>query len=140
MRAAQSPYARSPESVATARAFTCDGVGCIAQIRTRLITVAQSPAALEDDCRRADVIVLRGVVPRGCGRTARSGLLLLDATHLAAGGAHALYFDAEGVRVETVAAVRGMRPWSLRQSPTATDDVTDRTPGFTSLFERFRSR
>jgi competence protein ComEC len=134
--------ARAPEAVATATAFQCDGIGCTARVRGRLVTVALTPAALEDDCPRADIIVIRSVVPRGCAGAPRPGRIVLDATRTAAAGAHALYLDGATIRIETVAQQRGDRPWSVALAragrPDRVDGDDDRTPGFTALFERFR--
>lgn len=66
----------------------CDEAGCVARFRdgTR-IAVGASPAAFEDDCRRAAVVVSRHRAPPWC----RDSAMVIDRNALAAGGAHALY-------------------------------------------------
>jgi hypothetical protein len=70
--------------------------------------------------------------------------LVLDARALRVGGAHAVYVEAGGrLRVETVASVRGDRPWSPPRlsgvrvrSDVVTPDVSWRLRQFTALGER----
>jgi len=40
------------------------------------------------------------------------------------GGTHALYIDADGaIRMETVAAARGTRPWAMQAGPQSAADT-----------------
>jgi competence protein ComEC len=102
--------ARPQAQVAQAAAFRCDHQGCTARVKGLLLAVARSPAALRDDCTAASVVVLRFPRPRAC---APQGVLI-DADMLARDGAHALHVEAGRVRIETVAAARGNRPWAPR--------------------------
>ena len=71
------------------------------------------PEALAEDCARARVVVdlthATGEDAQNCPASVRIGL-----DDLARAGAHALYFQDNGeVKVETVRAARGDRPWVL---------------------------
>jgi competence protein ComEC len=76
----------------------------------RLIALSLRAAALVDDCARAKVVVSAVPIRRSCDGPE----LVLDRFDVARDGATALTFGADGIAVETVAAVRGKRPWSLR--------------------------
>ena len=82
------------------------------------MALVRHPAALADDCRRADIVI----VPFTVGERCRAAIVV-DRRRLKSGGAHALYVEEYSVRTETVAAARGRRPWvparpaSQRQAP-----------------------
>jgi competence protein ComEC len=122
----------SPDAVteaAAARAFTCDGIGCRAQVKDFDVAVARHPAAFAEDCRRAAILISPLVSPRGCS-TPRT---VVDFFAARRAGTHALYIGADGsIRVETVAAARGTRPWSMparRGAPAGFDTPARRTAG-----------
>jgi competence protein ComEC len=93
----------------TVRALKCDALGCVFQVRGREISLIYSPAAASEDCPRSDVVV--SLQP--LGRTkCRGPVRVIDRFDLWREGAHAIWIDEAGmVRVETVAAMRGARPW-----------------------------
>jgi competence protein ComEC len=99
---------RSPREAMTGTAFRCDAAGCVARFKDRLVAVPKHPAALADDCARADILVLRW--PRDAGCAAKG--MVVDYVDLRRHGAHALYFSAAGLTLRTAAMVRGVRPWS----------------------------
>jgi len=79
------------------------------------VAVAQHPAAFFDDCRRAAIVVADIVSPKSC--TAPKAVVDFFAARRE--GTHAIYIEDDGsVRVETVAGMRGQRPWSARVSRT----------------------
>ena len=106
--------ARAAKEVSKARGFTCDGAGCVARVKGVVLAVARHPAAIADDCARSQVVVLDVPRPRGCDGAGT----VIDFFDIWRHGTHALYIEpgAEGagpqIRVETVAALRGDRPWS----------------------------
>jgi len=106
---------RTPAEVAKAAAFRCDAHGCTTRVQGRLLAVAFSPVALRDDCARAAILVVRFARPDGC--TPAGPVVDVDAA--ARLGAHTLYIDADRIRIDTVAAARGDRPWSARPAPLA---------------------
>ncbi|WP_409560571.1 ComEC/Rec2 family competence protein [Hyphomicrobium sp. MC8b] len=105
---------RTARDAKTGEGFTCDAVGCIAHVKGATVAVARHPAAVTDDCLNADVLVLDTPKPGNCAvpRT------VVDVFDRWRNGAYALYVDRSNdspepkIRLETVAAHRGERPWS----------------------------
>ena len=113
-------------------AFTCDAVGCIAHVKGATVAVAEHPAAVTDDCLNADVLVLDLPKPADCAVPGT----VIDVFDRWRNGAHALYVDRSDdqphVRLETVAAHPGERPWSTmpeRKQPTLPKPRILQTPG-----------
>ena len=110
--------ARGPRAAREARGLSCDGVGCVGETKGLSVAIARHPAATAEDCASADILIGGPRRPRGCDRP----LAVLDRAALRRDGAHAIYVNAtsEGddaariVRTETVAARRGVRPWTER--------------------------
>ena len=86
----------------------CDPYGCVLQWQERRIAFPETAQSIEDDCRRADIIISRVPVPKRCARP----YLVIDRFDLWREGAHSLYFG-EGGEVQTLSAnrIRGERPW-----------------------------
>ena len=100
---------RPPDEARKRPAFYCDLAGCIANVAGRTVAVPRSPAALPEDCRRADIIILSCPRPPGCSGRAR----VLDRQHLIENGALAVFTDPDHPsRILSVEAGRGVRPWS----------------------------
>jgi competence protein ComEC len=112
---------RSPAAVADAAApgsiFTCDGSGCVARVRSHWLAVPQHPSALRDDCREAQILVLRHNHPRGCATAA----LVIDAAALRREGSHALTFRGSKTIVSTVGEAHGRRPWTVAPGTPASE-------------------
>ncbi len=90
------------------RGYRCDRRGCVARVRGKRLALPKMPAALEDDCREAQILVLAFSQARACP----SAELVIDGRDLARSGAHAVTIGAAGAYlVETVAERRGRRPW-----------------------------
>lgn len=110
--------ARSAADVQRASAFTCDGVGCIARVKGATIAVARHPAAITDDCSAARVVVMNQPRPANCISSGVNSGMVIDFFDVWRDGVHALYIEpdeaggAPHVRVDTVAAHRGDRPWA----------------------------
>ncbi|MBS0268284.1 MAG: ComEC/Rec2 family competence protein [Proteobacteria bacterium] len=106
---------RTARDAQRGEAFTCDAAGCIAHVKGATVAVASHPAAIADDCLNADVLVINDPKPNDCAvpRT------IIDVFDRWRNGAYALYVDRSDdspeprVRLETVAAHRGERPWSV---------------------------
>ena len=85
----------------------CDGQGCRAIVQGRSIALARSLGAAAEDCGTADlVVVLRFLRASRC-----RGSVLIDRASLWREGAHALWIEEDGLRIETVRDGRGNRPW-----------------------------
>lgn len=128
---------RKATEAANAEGFTCDASGCVTKVKGALVSVARHPSALADDCARARILVLNVPRPKGC----EGPETVIDVFDVYDKGTHALYVEDAGVkgeaptiRIDTVAAHRGDRPWShvpaaphggrhLRQ-PRSHDDVS----------------
>ena len=101
--------ARSVKEVAVADAFRCDSAGCTTTVRGMMMAVSTHPAALADDCARAQILVLTFPKPTGC--SANRGPVF-DFFAIREAGTIALFIEDGRVRVTTVALARGDRPWS----------------------------
>ena len=75
----------------------CDGAGCIYRAKGQVVALVRDSRALADDCRVADVVMSAVPVRRPCP----SAQVVVDRIDLWRGGAHALYLEANGVRVES---------------------------------------
>lgn len=101
--------ARPVREVASGGGFACDAAGCTARVKGVMLAVARRPAAFDEDCALADIVVLAAPRPSGCTRPR----VVLDSYALKDRGTHALYLDGKGgVIVDSVADARGDRPWS----------------------------
>jgi hypothetical protein len=77
-------------------------------VKGKSIAVVRHPAALEEDCRIADIVIAPFSVGKGCETAAR---VVIDRRVLQTEGAHAIYIEGLSIRSESVAATRGRRPW-----------------------------
>jgi competence protein ComEC len=98
---------RDAEEVSANSPFRCDLTGCIGKVKGKTIALIRHPAALEEDCRIADIVIAPFSVGKGC-RTAR---VVVDRPALQTQGAHAIYIEGLSIRSESVAETRGRRPW-----------------------------
>lgn len=99
--------------------YRCDSLGCIATVKGKVVALARDAAALEEDCRNADIVV----APFSVGSRCRAARLVVDRRLLRNEGAQALYLDGQSIVSESVEAVRGNRPWVAtrgRDPPNAT--------------------
>jgi len=78
------------------------------QGKGKTVAVIRHPAALEEDCHIADIVIAPFSVGKGCETAAR---VVIDRRALQAEGAHAIYIEGLSIRSESVAATRGRRPW-----------------------------
>ena len=105
--------ARKARDVKRAAGFRCDGAGCVARSGSLVVAASRHPASLADDCRRAEIVILDRRLPGGCD----GPRLVLDREDFRA-GTHAIWHDADGqLRVVSVDAARGSRPWVKRHDP-----------------------
>ncbi|HRY07508.1 MAG TPA: ComEC/Rec2 family competence protein [Hyphomicrobiaceae bacterium] len=103
--------ARDIAQVVAAPGLTCDGVGCLADIRGLRVAVSRHAASMADDCVLAGLLILARPAPKGCTGP-RS---VIDFFDVRTKGTHAVYVESpQRVRIETVADVRGVRPWAPR--------------------------
>jgi competence protein ComEC len=102
--------ARLPDdAVATSKdGIRCDAWGCIAHARNgETIAAVLRPDVLAEDCARADIVLSAVPTRRACN----GPTLVIDRFDVARNGAYAVWLG-KTMRVETVEAARGQRPWS----------------------------
>lgn len=99
----------------------CDSSGCIATIASHLVAFPRTAAARVDDCRAASLIIAADPFPSPC----RSAARVLDLWDFWHNGAYAIWIDASGVRIETVNADRGTRPWVQADRSDASTEESD---------------
>ena len=88
--------------------LSCDSLGCIYQSGSHMVALVQDPRALRDDCQVASVVVSLVPVRGRCP----AATVVVDRFDLWRRGAHAIWLEVGGVRVETVASYRGRRLWA----------------------------
>ncbi|UCH74536.1 MAG: ComEC/Rec2 family competence protein [Rhodospirillales bacterium] len=95
--------------------LTCDSIGCIYRIAGLDVALLRDGRALDEDCRRADILI-SAVPVRGRCPYPR---WLIDRFDIWRGGGTALWVDETGVQIRTVAEAQGARPWSslARRTP-----------------------
>nr|WP_280948640.1 ComEC/Rec2 family competence protein [Methyloligella halotolerans] len=101
--------ARDPALAAQSESFTCDSLGCLTALGTRRVAFLTDPAAAEEDCRSADILIAQFYAPKICAGPA----VVVDRRSLRDNGAYALYLVDGSLRIETVGEVRGRRPWAV---------------------------
>lgn len=89
----------------------CDALGCVYRLAGRTVSLVMRAEALAEDCWTSEVIVALVPVRAPCPR-ARA---VVDRFDLWRDGGHALWIDETGVRIESVNAARGDRPWVLKR-------------------------
>jgi competence protein ComEC len=83
-------------------------LGCIGKVKGKTVAVIRHPAALDEDCRMADIVIAPFGVGNGCRAAAR---VIVDRRALQADGAHAICIEGLSIQTESVAETRGRRPW-----------------------------
>lgn len=102
---------RSIKNVRDKTLFRCDQLACITRVKSFLVSYIKHPAAWNEDCGKADIII--ATIPHH-GQCTQSKVVI-DLTQLRRNGAHSLYLDqdpsAKNIVVQTVRQQRGDRPW-----------------------------
>ena len=102
---------RKPKESAKGKTFKCDAQGCMTVVKNLAIAHSRHPSGLADDCAVADILIARYQVKRPCS----GPKLILDRRATERSGVHAIYIDGASIRVETVEASRGARPWTQQR-------------------------
>jgi competence protein ComEC len=74
------------------------------------VALARSLAAVDEDCRSAQVVLSTVPVRGSCP----SALRVIDRFDLWRNGTHAVWLSPGGVRIASVNGTRGKRPWVVR--------------------------
>ena len=97
----------------TAAGLRCDGAGCVLKRAGWTVALAESRAALAEDCGRADLVI--ALVPKGktcAGTRAR----VVDLFELRERGAHSVTLGRDLI-LHAANDGRGDRPWTVRPRP-----------------------
>lgn len=96
-----------PEGYSADGRLACDSQGCIHRIHGLVVALVLQPAALPEDCRRADIVLSVDSIRSACAAPIR-----IDWRDRRSRGAYALWIGEDGA-VEAVAVddLRGRRPW-----------------------------
>lgn len=121
--------ARPVRTVAVGTGFACDAAGCTAVLKGQRLAVTRHASAVREDCARASILVLDMPAPRGCTKP----VVVIDPQALRRGGVHTIVVTKGGVRVETVATLRGERPWSRPPPVVLADGIGPRVPRLTQF-------
>ncbi len=89
----------------------CDALGCIWHARGRTVALDWRPAALAEDCAVSDLVVSRAPAP---WRLCRDRDHVIDRFSVWREGAYAVWLDEDRLRVVSVRAAAGERPWVPR--------------------------
>ena len=87
--------------------LTCDALGCVYRAHGHEVALIRDGAALAEDCASAELVVSPVAAHRACRRP-----LVIDRIDTWKKGAHAVWLEAGGIRIETVGDWRGTRPWA----------------------------
>ena len=102
---------RSPRDVALGNGLSCDEAGCIGKLRDgSLVAFVKRTEALEEDCRRASVVVSVRDPPAGCGA------LTIRPREWRASGAMALRRVNGSFEIEPARSASYDRPWARKIS------------------------
>jgi len=114
-RRAGPPAAERWPKRSTARdgRLRCDAVGCVWRVDGRVVALVREDDDPAAACTGADLVVSAEPLRGAC----RGAALVVDRFDLWRRGPHALWLERGAVRVETVAAWQGDRPWSWRPHP-----------------------
>lgn len=88
----------------------CDENGCVLVNSQKIIAISSDSAGLATDCQRADLVIALYFAQRRAREHCRA--TLLDKGDAWRSGAHAIYMDETGFRIEDAARLRGRRPWT----------------------------
>src|SRR3546814_10602831 len=84
--------------------LSCDPLGCLYRAGERRVAVLLDPRAAADDCAIAEVVVSQEPLRR---QPCREPERVIDRFDVWREGAHAVWLDPAGIRVETVARQQG---------------------------------
>ncbi len=101
---------RDVDELPARSAFACDPLGCICRVKRNTVALIREAGALEEDCRSTDIVIAPFPLEEGCNAAS----IVVDRRALKRSGAHALYIEGLSIRTETVAKMRGARPWARR--------------------------
>lgn len=97
----------SVKKAAERPAWTCDSAVCKAQTNGKSIAYLLETARLEKPCPAADILIAQYPLRRSC----KGRLATIDRFDVWRNGAHAVFIDADTIRISEVRSSQGKRPW-----------------------------
>lgn len=98
--------------------WSCEALICRAVVKKRrIVYVSNEVPVMSLPCAEADILIASFPLRGRC----RSVPLRIDRFTVWRAGAHSLFIDADGVRVETAQALQGERPWRVVPAPRRKD-------------------
>ena len=114
--------ARTARDPTLANGTLCDETGCVARLPgNRLVALAFHPEALEEDCRRAAIVVTARNAPASCAET------LIDRNLSREAGALALRWNGASFDMMRARPPNYDRPWA-RSSSSGSGESGERVP------------
>lgn len=108
----------TPAEAARRAGWVCDDDICRATVEgRRVVYLSKERPAMELPCAQADILISAFPLRGRC----RSVKLRIDRFSVWRKGAHALYVDADGIRIETSRDLQGQRPWVIVPEPRRKD-------------------
>jgi len=99
---------------ALAGRLNCDAAGCLYRKGDIDVALVRHERALAEDCWQADLVIAPIPVRGRCPAP-----VVIDRFDLWRYGAHAIWLEQGRVKVKTVNAMRGHRPWTVQPPPRA---------------------
>ncbi len=103
----------SSKDAAKRDGFKCDALGCIIKLKdNRLVGFAETPGAVEEDCRKVDILIAAVPIRGKCDRPEAT----IDKFDLWRNGAYTITVMDESIVVRNTLEKRGNRPWVRKRS------------------------
>ncbi len=99
---------RTIKEARSTKIFRCDRLGCVANVKGKIVSFILHPSALREDCKKAHILISHLTIKRACG----SAEVVIDRKQLKKYGAHAIYIEGTNIKVDSVHNHRPGRPWS----------------------------
>ena len=110
--------ARAPSDASLREGFKCDQAGCIARLPDgALVALVRAPAAFEEDCRQAAIVVSPRTAPPGCSA------MVIDRERWRAHGAVALRRAGDQWDIKVARPAGYGRPWVRMTAPSETETL-----------------
>jgi competence protein ComEC len=99
--------ARTPADKSLAAGFTCDDQGCIGALRDKsLVAIVKKASALEEDCRKAAIVISSHEAPADCRA------LKIDRQYVRRSGSLAFYRAGDAFEITSARPGGHDRPWA----------------------------
>ena len=99
--------ARPPTDKSLAAGLTCDEEGCVGKLQDNsLVAIVKKPSALEEDCRKAAIVISAHPAPGDCRAIA------IDRQYVRRSGSLALYRLGQALEVTPARPPGHDRPWA----------------------------